>query len=603
MNRIHKIVCCAVSAIAMSVSAQTVTPAALESTLSTGPYSISGANCGYAGLLFASSSTDGVINCTNLLSFSGSGLNLGRRSDGNPYGSFGAGPGGGGIQIADDTTTLFGVAAWPTQSSLSLSDDNNHYPGGIMMGTNDWASTLDLMDSSAIGGTFLVGDGSPSVNGVDDAGNELFGLTSTLFNVNWVADAVGQLRLGDDAASASEGVIITGQLSNGLVLMQNGIDVQDVKIGEWGGSGPELDGKLQLTSHTGTNPIVLDASTGSGTFSGSVGIGTTTPTAKLEVNGGLKLTGTSGSITFPDGSVQQTASTSIPNVYPSGGNVGIGTSTPQSTLEVYGWSQSGSGTALTLHNGSGYAQSASETSIFFQGGQVNDGGQGIQTFATIQSAGSDYSGNNGHLSFSTSQSGTLGARMTITASGNVGIGTTNPQALLDVAGGMKISGGGAGLTFPDGTVQSTAYTGTCTATGGDYAESVDITGERDAYEPGQLMVIDPEHPGHFLVSSEPYSTLVAGIYSTKPGYVGRRQQGNPKLASTEVPMAMVGIVPTKVTADNGPIKVGDLLVTSSLSGYAMKGTDRTRMIGAVVGKAMGKLDAGSGVIEVLVSLQ
>jgi hypothetical protein len=35
----------------------------------------------------------------------------------------------------------------------------------------------------------------------------------------------------------------------------------------------------------------------------------------------------------------------------------------------------------------------------------------------------------------------------------------------------------------------------------------------------------------------------------------------------------------------------------------MKGTDRSRMLGTVIGKAMGKLDSGTGVIEVLVTLQ
>jgi hypothetical protein len=68
-------------------------------------------------------------------------------------------------------------------------------------------------------------------------------------------------------------------------------------------------------------------------------------------------------------------------------------------------------------------------------------------------------------------------------------------------------------------------------------------------------------------------------------------------------MAMVGIVPTNVTAENGPIHRGDLLVTSSASGYAMKGTDRSRLVGAVIGKAMGSLETGTGVIEVLVTLQ
>jgi len=68
-------------------------------------------------------------------------------------------------------------------------------------------------------------------------------------------------------------------------------------------------------------------------------------------------------------------------------------------------------------------------------------------------------------------------------------------------------------------------------------------------------------------------------------------------------MAMVGIVPTKVSAENGAIHRGDLLVTSSTPGYAMKGTDRSRMLGAVIGKAMGTLGSGTGVIEVLVTLQ
>jgi hypothetical protein len=35
----------------------------------------------------------------------------------------------------------------------------------------------------------------------------------------------------------------------------------------------------------------------------------------------------------------------------------------------------------------------------------------------------------------------------------------------------------------------------------------------------------------------------------------------------------------------------------------MKGTDRSKMLGAVVGKALGNLDSGTGVIEVLVTLQ
>jgi hypothetical protein len=54
---------------------------------------------------------------------------------------------------------------------------------------------------------------------------------------------------------------------------------------------------------------------------------------------------------------------------------------------------------------------------------------------------------------------------------------------------------------------------------------------------------------------------------------------------------------------SGAVARGDLLVTSSRPGYAMKGTDRGQMLGAALGKALQPLDRGTGVIEVLVTLQ
>jgi hypothetical protein len=155
------------------------------------------------------------------------------------------------------------------------------------------------------------------------------------------------------------------------------------------------------------------------------------------------------------------------------------------------------------------------------------------------------------------------------------------------------------IYFSDDTVQSTAWNGTLC--GGDYAESVDISGDRTLYEPGDVMVISDIDSADVTRSSQPYSTLIAGVYSTRPGVLGRRQLGQKN--DHEIPMAMVGIVPTKVSAENGPIKKGDLLVTSSTKGYAMKGTNSSRMLGAILGKALGSLNSGTGVIEVMVSLQ
>jgi hypothetical protein len=192
--------------------------------------------------------------------------------------------------------------------------------------------------------------------------------------------------------------------------------------------------------------------------------------------------------------------------------------------------------------------------------------------------------------------------MRLVDGGNVGIGTTSPGAKLEVDGNLRLTtGSGASITFQDGTTQSTAFTGVLC--GGDYAESVDVTGDRTHYEPGDVLVIDEGAEGNFFKSAQPYSTSVTGIYSTKPGVVGRRQLTDRSHIKDEVPMAMTGIVPTKVSAENGAIKPGDLLVTSSKLGYAMKGTNRGLMLGAVIGKALGHLDSGTGVIEVVVTLQ
>jgi hypothetical protein len=61
-------------------------------------------------------------------------------------------------------------------------------------------------------------------------------------------------------------------------------------------------------------------------------------------------------------------------------------------------------------------------------------------------------------------------------------------------------------------------------------------------------------------------------------------------------MAVVGIVPAKVTTENGSIRAGDLLVTSSKEGI-LKERERSLLTGAIVGKAMGSLSSGPSVIE------
>ena len=266
----------------------------------------------------------------------------------------------------------------------------------------------------------------------------------------------------------------------------------------------------------------------------------------------------------------------------SDGNIGIGTDNPEAPFTV------------SDHLPNGLGNNKTVTAVFWTGADVN------------LLVGGDLNG----MSTPYLQSRANGSANSIGPSnydlaldpygGNVGIGTVSPNATLEVNGNLKLtSGSGGSITFADGTVQSTAYTGV--ACGGDYAESVDVNGNPHHYTPGDVLVISSALGSDVEKPQTAYSTEFVGVYSTKPGYVGRRFTG-PK-SKQEVPMAMIGVVPIKVTDENGPIHRGDLLVTSSMPGYAMKGTDRTRMLGAIVGKALGSLDSGRGVIEAFVTLQ
>lgn len=143
-----------------------------------------------------------------------------------------------------------------------------------------------------------------------------------------------------------------------------------------------------------------------------------------------------------------------------------------------------------------------------------------------------------------------------------------------------------------------------TQTGGaDLAEAFEVEGLPEHYQPGDVLAISPESDRRMELSQEPYSTLVAGVYATKPGVLLSERDIDADHSDT-VPMGVVGVLPTKVSGENGPIRRGDLLVTASLSGHAMKGTERERMLGAVIGKALENFDgSGTGVIKVLVNVK
>lgn len=137
--------------------------------------------------------------------------------------------------------------------------------------------------------------------------------------------------------------------------------------------------------------------------------------------------------------------------------------------------------------------------------------------------------------------------------------------------------------------------GTFTSPAADFAE---LLPAEDGLEPGDVLAIGSD--GNLTRTTKARQRSVVGVYSTKPAFLGGvdPNQGSSK----KIPLAVVGIVPVKVTTENGPISTGDLLVASSTPGHAMS-AGHTAETGTVIGKAMTGIESGTGVIKMLVMLQ
>lgn len=143
-----------------------------------------------------------------------------------------------------------------------------------------------------------------------------------------------------------------------------------------------------------------------------------------------------------------------------------------------------------------------------------------------------------------------------------------------------------------------------TQTGGaDVAETFAVEGNRQAYEPGDVLIISTRTDRTVAKSNAAYSSLVVGVYATKPGVLlTERLEGDS--INDLVPMGVVGVIPTKVCLQGGAIHRGDLLVTSSMPGHAMKGNERRLKTGMVIGKALEEFTSGgSGLIKVMVNVR
>ena len=328
------------------------------------------------------------------------------------------------------TVTTTGTELQVTNTGVNL--------GNISTDNHNVTGSLRVSGSMAVNGNVGIGTTDPGAR-----------LTVTTPTTGVEAENI-RLEMNTSAVPSSAGLNFRFGSVNGATIYG---------VGENGGNGAS---SMRFYTHNGTS----SAERMRITSGGNVGIGTDSPTQALEVNGTGLFTGTSlanntrsgvyiydqSIISLAGGnsrplSIQAETLTFFTGVsytqrmlITSGGNVGIGTSSPLGPLEVRA--------ANRLVSADGILQvNTTNSQAIDLGGSISLGGMWQNSGTTptewAQIAGRKENGTDsnyaGYLAFATRPMGSVNTeRMRITSGGNVGIGTTvfpyNPRLAVNTIG-------------------------------------------------------------------------------------------------------------------------------------------------------------------------